>query len=84
MTPTEFEASWRHLVRYPPAEQILASLGFTVAKALGAKDVELSHYGYWLESPEMRREREQREEDMRQAQMTKIVSEAYQRSKTDG
>ena len=81
MTPTEYEGWWQHIARFPPVEQILASLALTVAKALGASDAKPGDYGFWLESPEMRRAREEREKTERRIREARLTADAYRRSK---
>ncbi len=77
MTPTEFEASWVHLARYPPMEVIMCALYMIVAKIGGAKDAKASDFGYWLESPALREDRLQLERAAERALKAQMTREAY-------
>ncbi len=79
MTPSEFEGWWSHFTRYPPAEQILASLWFGVMKALGGTP-EIQHMGFWLDSPEARAARELKQKRAERAARVRMTAAAYERS----
>ena len=79
MTPAEYAGWEQHFVRYPPVETILALLWLTVSRAVGNDKASAADVGYWLESPEQRAEREEREARTKRATQVRRTAEAYRR-----
>ena len=73
-------AGWRlHLIRYPPAESVLASIWFMLAQFLGGKDrkVDPADMGFWLESPRQRAKRVEDVETAARRAHIAAVAQAY-------
>ena len=82
MTPAEFEGWQHHLVCYPPTEVILAALWLAVSRALGNDKATPADMGRWLESPEQRREREEKEARAKRVARVQATAQAFRNSRS--
>ena len=62
-----------HLARYPPLEHIIARIWLS----LHGKDADLTDMGFWLESPQDRKDREAAEEKARRRREARETALAY-------